>query len=178
VRVVFHSSKPLRNVEIDELMAECVEAAASEQTVEFASLEILQNHPFKILDFEQRGVGKIAVETKGKFVPERGFMMQLGANARLLVTNGPRQIKRPLTPLPTPLLVHLHKRSTSRALDSLTEQVLKFTSLTWRSTLPAEKPVTIYYSELIAELLARLKAVPGWSPAMLNTRLRASKWFL
>jgi hypothetical protein len=38
--------------------------------------------------------------------------------------------------------------------------------------------VTIYYSELIAELLARLKAVPGWSPVMLNTRLRASKWFL
>ncbi len=60
----------------------------------------------------------------------------------------------------------------------LTEQVLKFTSLSWRSTLPARKPVTIYYSELIAGLLARFRAGPDWSPAVLNTKLRASRWFL
>jgi hypothetical protein len=39
-------------------------------------------------------------------------------------------------------------------------------------------PVTIYYSELIAELLARFRTLPDWSPALLNTKLRASKWFL
>ncbi len=60
----------------------------------------------------------------------------------------------------------------------LTEQALKFTSLTWRSTLPAAEPVTIYYSELIAGLLARLKHVPEWSPAVLRARLRTSRWFL
>jgi hypothetical protein len=75
-------------------------------------------------------------------------------------------------------LVHLHKRSTSKSLDALTEQILKFTSMTWRSTSPAAMPVTIYYSELIAELLARFRALPDWSPALLNTKLRASKWFL
>jgi hypothetical protein len=41
----------------------------------------------------------------------------------------------------------------------------------WRSTLPAGRPVTIHYSELMADLLARLRAVPDWSPALLNTRL-------
>ena len=68
--------------------------------------------------------------------------------------------------------------STFRDLAYLTEQVLKFTSLSWKSTLPAKKPVTIYYSELIAGLLARFRAVPDWSPAVLNTKLRASRWFL
>ena len=112
------------------------------------------------------------------FTPERGLMAQLGRYTRLLCTNGPNLIKRPTSPLPSPILVHLHKESTYRDLPYLTDQVLKFTALSWRSTLPAERPVTIYYSELIAGLLARLQSIPGWSPVVLNTKLRTSKWFL
>ncbi len=177
VRIVFHSSKPLKNVEIDELIAECVADVAGEQIVEFASLQVSQDHPFKIIDRSQLGK-KYGQTMKGVYAPARGFIMQLGASTRLLATNGPDQIKRPLSPLPAPLLVHLHKRSTSKSLDALTEQILKFTSMTWRSTSPAAMPVTIYYSELIAELLARFRTLPDWSPALLNTKLRASKWFL
>ena len=173
VRIVFHSAKPLKNVEIDELMAD----VAGEQTVEFASLQVSQDHPFKIIDQFQAGK-KWGRTVKGVYAPARGFVLQLGASTRLLATNGSDQIKRELSPLPTPLLVHLHKRSTSRSLDALTEQILKFTSMTWRSTSPAALPVTIYYSELIAELLARFRTLPDWSPALLNTKLRASKWFL
>jgi len=91
---------------------------------------------------------------------------------------GKQHIKHENAPLPAPLLVHIHKGSTFNDLTYLSEQVLKFTGLSWRSTLPAKKPVSIYYSELIADLLGRLRSVPGWSPAILNTRLRASRWFL
>lgn len=177
VRIVFHCSKPLKNVEIDELLSECVSDVACDQTVEFASLHVAQDHPFKIIDQVQRGI-RWGKSFKGTNVPPRGFLMQLGANTMLLATNGPVQVKRPLSPLPAPLLVHLHKRSTSKSLDAMAEQVLKFTSMTWRSTSPAAMPVTIYYSELIAELLARFRSVPDWSPALLNTKLRASRWFL
>jgi hypothetical protein len=96
----------------------------------------------------------------------------------LLCAKGPTLIKRPVTPLPRPVLVKLHEESTYRDLQYLSEQVLKFTNLSWRGTQPAEDPVTIYYSELIAKLLFRLRSVPGWSPAILNTRLRHSMWFL
>ena len=157
------------------------QAVSPDQDIHFASLGIVLDHPFKVFDYHQTGIRVQSdenVKFKGQYVPERGLMIQLGASTRLLSTLGPRLIKRPETPFPTPLLVHLHRRSTSRDLDALTEQVLKFTSLTWRSVQPAEKPVTVYYSELIAELLARLRAIPGWNPATLNTRLRASKWFL
>lgn len=177
VRIVFHSSKPLKNVEIDELIEECVSEVAGEQIVEFASLQVSQHHPFKVYNAAQNGI-RWGKGKKGEYVPDRGFVLQLGASTRLLSTNGPYQIKKPITPLPAPLLIHLHRRSTSRSLDALTEQILKFTSLTWRSTNPAAIPVTIYYSELIADLLARFREMPDWSPAMLNTKLRASKWFL
>ncbi len=178
VRVVFHASKPLRNLEVDALMAECVAEAAPEQNVQFAFLDILHEHPFQVFDYRQKGQDTGKSGTKGTFAPPRGLLVHLGKNTRLLCTNGPRQIKRATTPLPTPLLIHLHPYSTGCDLTYLTDQVLKFTSLTWRSTQPAQTPVTIYYSELIAKLLVRLKKVPGWSPVPLNSKLRSSKWFL
>jgi hypothetical protein len=178
VRVVFHASKPLRDLEVDELMHECVAQATPDQVVQFAFLDVLQDHPFHVFDSTQKGKALKDGRTKGAMVPERGTAFALGKSTWLLATNGVSQIKRPTTPLPSPLLIHLHRKSTGCDLPYLTDQVLKFTSLTWRSTQPASEPVTIYYSALIADLLTRLKAVPGWSPNVLNTRLRASKWFL
>jgi len=180
VRVVFHASKPLRNLEVDELMEKCVKEAAPEQNIQFAFLDVLRDHSFQVLDYAQMGRSTNDEKTKGAYVPKRGLVVQIGKDTRLICTNGVLQIKKPTTPLPMPLLVHLHPLSTGSGCDLtyLTEQVLKFTSLTWRSTQPAYTPVTIYYSELISELLLRLKKVPGWSPAPLNTKLRSCKWFL
>src|SRR5262249_45826234 len=155
----------------------CIEEVGSEQHIEFAFLTISFAHPFKLLDTSQPGRSpKRGGPPKGVFAPERGLMAQLGRYTRLLCTNVPTLIKRSTSALPRPDLVHLPKESTYRDLPYLTEQVLKFMALSWRSTLPAERPVTIYYSELIAELLARLHSIPGWSPAVLNTKLRTSKW--
>lgn len=180
VRIVFHVYKPLKNIEVADIMAECIETLCGEQNVEFAFLTVSHDHPFTILDTTQHGVPvKYGSTTmKGIYTPERGTVVQLGSFTRLLGVNSPKLIKRANAPLPTPLLVHLHHQSTFRDLQYLTTQVLKFTSLSWRSTLPAAKPVSIYYSELIAGLLARLRVVPDWSPLMLNIKLRASRWFL
>ena len=88
----------------------------------------------------------------------------------LRVSNSPSSKRRPSRLVKVP--------PEFQNLDYLAEQVLKFTSLTWRSTLPAYAPVTIYYSELIADLLARLPSVGDWSPATLNTKLCFNRWFL
>lgn len=176
VWIVFHSFKPLRKIEIADLVAECVREVGEEH-VEFAFLTISEEHPFAMLDQAQRGMTRSNV-TKGQYVPERGTIVQQGCYTRLLATNGPALLKRANSALPRPLLIRLHKESTYRDLAYLTEQVLKFTSLSWRSTLPANRPVSVYYSELIAGLLARLRNVHDWSPATLNIKLRASRWFL
>lgn len=177
VRVVFHAHKPLRNVEVAQIVQRCISDIGSEQTIQFAFLTVTHDHPFKILDTSQRGKHSTGGQ-KGVYAPNRGTIIQLGRYTRLLATNGLSQIKRASAPLPSPLLIHLHRESTYVDLQYLPEQVLKFTSLTWRSTQPAHAPVTIYYSELIASLLSRLKEIPDWSPAVLNTKLRSSRWFL
>ncbi len=181
VRVVFHAFKPLRRSEIAEITSGCVREVGSEQNIEFAFVTISEDHPFKALDKAQPGIWvkrRGSQVRKAIYVPERGTIIQLGRYTRLLCANGPSLVKRPNSPLPAPLLVHLHKESTFKDQTYLSEQALKFTALSWRSTLPASRPVTVYYSELIASLLARLRAVPDWSPAMLNIKLRTSRWFL
>jgi hypothetical protein len=181
VRLIFHTFKPLKNIEIAEIVKRAALAVGSEQTIEFAFLTVTIEHPFLLVDPQQPGITSRYGDrgsAKGILVPERGTITQLGRYTRLVCTNGPFLIKHENAPLPAPLLVHIHKGSTFNDLTYLSEQVLKFTGLSWRSTLPAKKPVSIYYSELIAGLLGRLRSVPGWSPAVLNTRLRASRWFL
>jgi hypothetical protein len=179
VRIVFHAHKPLRKVEIAQIVKTCVDRVGSGLHVEFAFLSVLHDHPFKVLDPEFAGLRNPRTqEIKARMVPPRGRLVQLGRFTRLLCTKGPTLIKRPVTPLPSPLLIKLHEESTYRDLQYLSEQVLKFTSLSWRGTQPAEDPVTIYYSEMIANLLARLRVIDGWSPNILNTRLRHSMWFL
>lgn len=180
VRVVFHIFKPLKNIEVAEIIKRSVDEVGADQSVEFAFLTVSHEHPFSLIDSAQQGITPryANARPKGVFVPDRGLVVQLGQYTRLLCTNGPRMMKRADLPQPTPLLIHLHKESTYRDFPYLADQVLKFTALSWKSTLPTDRPVTIKYSSLIAELLARLKEIPDWSPALLNTKLKTSKWFL
>ncbi len=179
IRIIFHIYKPLKRVEISQIVADCVDVLRPEFEVEFAFLTVKHDHSFALLDLEERGMEvRGSPRNKGVFVPKRGCMVQIGPHTTLLNTTGTRLIKRVNTPLPEPLLIHLHPESTFKSLNYLSEQVLKFTGLSWRSTLPARKPATIYYSELIAELLARCQELPDWSPAVLNSKLRSSRWFL
>ena len=179
VRVVFHAHKPLKKIEVARVVKACVDKVGSGLHVQFAFLTVSHDHPFRVIDPDFTGIlDRRTQETKARMVPPRGRVVQLGRFTRLLCTKGATLIKRPITPLPAPVLISLHQESTYRDLQYLSEQVLKFTNLSWRGTQPAEDPVTIYYSELIAKLLSRLQSVPGWSPTILNTRLRHSMWFL
>lgn len=177
VRLVFHAARPPRNVDFAKLMGEAVKAVGEAQHVEVAFLTVSHEHPFALFDTSQPGK-ETSKGRKGEFAPDRGLIVQTGRYSRLITTSGVTLVKRAGLPLPRPLQVHLQRGSSFTDLHYLSEQVLKFTGLSWRSTQPASDPVTIYYSELIARLLGRLKAVPGWSPALLDTRLRTSKWFI
>lgn len=177
VRVVIHAARPPRNIDFALLMREAVQAVGKDQHIEFAFVTVSHDHPFTVFDTAQRGK-QSSKGTKGEFVPERGMIVQTSRYSRLITTTGVTLVKRAGLPLARPIQVHLHRHSTFTDLHYLSEQVLKFTGLSWRSTTPAADPVTIYYSELIAGHLARMRAVPGWSPNLLDARLRTSKWFL
>ena len=177
IRLIFHAARPPKCIDFATLMMEAVEATGTEQIVEVAFLTISHDHPFALFDTLQRGK-ETARGRKGEFAPERGLIVRTGKYSRLVSTTGVSLVKRAGLPLPRPLQIHLQRGSTFTDLSYLSEQVLKFTALSWRSTQPSADPVTIYYSELIARLLGRMKAVSDWSPALLDTRLRTSKWFI
>jgi hypothetical protein len=180
VRVIFHAHKPLKRDEVAEIVFDCMRRIGDEQSLQMAFVTVTHDHPFFLIDLEEEGVpvARGSEIMKGVFAPERGTIARIGRWTRLVCVNSHNLIKRANSPLPKPLLVNLHQDSTFVDLDYLSEQVLKFTGLSWRSTLPAGTPVTIYYSERIAELLARLRQVPDWSATALAVKLRWSRWFL
>jgi len=180
VRVVFHAHRPLKRVDIAGIVFDCMREVGTHQKIQMAFATVSHDHPFYILDRKEQGepVKRDSESLKGVFAPARGTIARIGRSTRLVALNSGKLIKRQNTPLPAPLLISLHPDSTFTDIDYVAEQALKFTSLSWRSTLPAHTPVTIYYSERIAELLGHLKDVPDWSPTALSVRLKWSRWFL
>ncbi len=181
IRIVFHSWKPLKNVEIADIVSRATREVGEDLNLEFAVLTIAQEHPMCVQDLQQRGYMKKGDPApRGVGAPGRGTILRVREDEHLVCTQGPQQMKEMSQPLPSPLLVRLNRGHELRRTDLwyLSEQVLKFTSLSWKSKLPAPLPATVYYSKLIAEQLGRMKAVDGWSPLTLNQMLPESKWFL
>ena len=180
VRVVFHAHRPLKRVDVAKIVFDCTRAIGSEQDIQLAFVTVTHDHPFMLIDRLEKGVfvKRGSELRKGVYAPERGTIATIGRSSRLLAVNSGSLIKRSNTPLPKPLLINVHGDSTFSDVDYLSEQVLKFTSLSWRSVLPVRTPVTIFYSERIADLLGRLRNVPQWSTTALDVKLKYSRWFL
>lgn len=180
VRVIFHAHRPLKRIEVAKILFACAREIGTEQDIQMAFVTVSHDHPFFIFDRAERGepVKRDSDVMKGAYAPARGTVARIGRSTRLLAVNSGKLIKRRNSPLPAPLLISLHEDSTFKDVDYLAEQVLKFTSLSWRSTLPAGTPVTIFYSERIAELLGRLREVPDFSATALSVKLKWSRWFL
>lgn len=138
-------------------------------------MTISDYHPFLIFDTSQSGIG---YSHKGAFVPERGVNWIIDDHTCLLQLKGPRDIKTAKHRFSNPVLVRIHNKSTYEDLNSITQQVFNFTYLSWRGFHPAQQPVTILYSDLIANQLSRLRKIKTWKPEIVNSLLKAKKWFL
>ena len=183
VRLIFHVYKPLKRSEI-KAAKELVDDMLKEHPVEFAFLDLSQQHPFQIFDSAQAGIEYRSHElgrkaTKGVYAPARGTAMLLGPRMALLQLVGAREVKTWDQGMPRPLLLELHPDSDFSDLTYLVRQAYHFSFMSWRSFFPADEPVTILYSRWIARLLANLRAVPGWdSSALAQMRDRRAMWFL
>ena len=183
VRLIFHVYKPLKRSEIKAART-LVDEMLKEHPVEFAFLDLSQQHPFQIFDPTQDGIDYWAHElghkaTKGVYAPSRGTAMLLGPRVALLQLVGAREVKTWDQGMPRPLLLELHPDSDFSDLTYLVRQAYHFSFMSWRSFFPSDEPVTILYSRWIASLLANLRAVPGWdSSALAQMRDHRAMWFL
>lgn len=183
VRLIFHVYKPLKRVEIEAAKG-LVDDMLKDHPVEFAFLDLSHQHPFQIFDSAQAGLeywshdlGRKA--TKGIYAPSRGTVLLLGPRTALLQLVGAREVKTWDQGMPRPLLLELHRDSEFADLTYLVRQAYHFSFMSWRSFFPSDEPVTILYSRWIANLLANLRAVPGWDGSALSQmRDRRAMWFL
>lgn len=177
VRLVFHAFKPFRDVEagaVKNLMN-----SLGRYDVDFAFLEISQDHPYVLFDEGQDGVHDYeAKRKKGAYAPDRGQMLKLSKSEVLIVLTGPRDVKRLEDGLPSPVLLRLHRESTFTDMTYLARQVYAFANHSWKSFFPGSLPVTVQYSEMIAGLLGKLGRLPNWNADVLWGRIGRSRWFL
>ena len=177
VRLIFHSFKPFKDVEADAVKEAIKDL--NDYDVELAFLHVVENHPFSLFDKSQEGVYDYKTRgTKGVYAPERGYFHNLSAYEVLLTTLSARDIKLPEHGLPKPILLKLHRNSTFTDMTYLARQTFTFCSHSWRSFFPSPMPVTILYSDLIANLLGNLARVPTWNPDVMLGRIGKTRWFL
>ncbi len=176
IRIIFHQSfKRYKDTEAAAVAA--LVAKLTEFDVEYAFVQVSEEHDWKLFDPEADGV-RYGSKKKGVAVPERGQIVPLGPRAALVTLTGPRQIKTDLQGCPRPILVAVHLDSTFQSLDYIAKQVFDLTFMSWRTFMPSTRPVSIAYPSLVVSLLGNLKRVPNWNPDILTTRLRESRWFL
>lgn len=173
IRITFHIFKPIKNVEADVVEQLLTEFA--QYNIQYCFVTVVDSHPFLMFDTNQSGIGK---NNKGEYVPERGVNWILDDYACLLQLKGPKDIKTAKHKFSNPVLVRIHEKSTYKDLNTVTQQIFNFTNLSWRGFHPAQQPVTILYSDLIAHQLSNLRRIKTWKPEIINSVLKYKKWFL
>ncbi|GAA1632426.1 Piwi domain-containing protein [Catellatospora bangladeshensis] len=182
LRLVFHVFKPLKDIEA-VAVKNLVERLTREYAkVEFAFLHVSTDHDWVMFDRASNGVanswGPGGGPAKGHYVPDRGYAVPIGHREMLIAVGGPMDLKSAMHGAPRPLLLKLHRESTFTDIEYLARQVYRFTFMSWRNMYPSRIPVTIMYSDLIADLLGHLRYVKYWNLDAITTKLRSSRWFL
>ena len=171
VRLVFHAFKPFRNKEAEAVLS--IASSLPDFDIQTAFVHVIADSPYTLFDEHNNGRNG-----RGRMVPSRGPIIEVGDRQALVLATGAAELKRPGAGMPRPLLLELHGKSTFTDLSYLADQVFQFASHSWRGFLPAEMPVTVGYSQQIARLLSRLRDVTCWSPDSLYGKIGFTRWFL
>jgi hypothetical protein len=176
VRLVFHMFKPPKDTEA-EAIKRAVDALGLED-VTFAFVHVASSHPYVVFDNTQKGIGYGDLK-KGVLGPSRGLHIKLGDYESLVVFSGASELKQATDGMPRPCLLKLHRLSTFKDMTYLARQAFEFAGHSWRMLSPEPFPITIRYSDLIAERLTGLDGVPGWdAEAVQFGQIGRTLWFL
>jgi hypothetical protein len=188
IRLIFHIFKPIKNTEFDVISQLIKEI--TEYKIKFAFVTISKSHPNMLFDTNQPGVTKYGTNTvKGEFIPNRASNVFLDSETCIVQMFGANELKTAKQGMSTPIQIKIRtpqgKYDNNELNDLLyydlsyiTQQIFSFTYLSWRSFLPGEQPATMLYSNLISNLLSKMRNVAGWDADNLNYGLKRKKWFL
>ncbi|NML67914.1 hypothetical protein HHL22_22160 [Hymenobacter sp. RP-2-7] len=173
VRLIFHAFKEFRNAEAEAVKQ--VMQELGDYQVEFAFLHVAPDHPFVFFDTKQSGFGYY---NKGPYAPERGQYLALSRWQTLVSLTGVREVKQSSDGLPAPVQLRLHRDSTFTDMTYLARQIVNFAAHSWRGFHASPMPVTVAYSQQVAQLLGQLAGVSYWNPDAMLNRIGTTRWFL
>jgi len=171
VRIVFHVFKPLKYMEVE--IVEQLVARFSQYKIIFAFVTVSTKHPWMMY----QNVSEIHGRTQVALC-ERGANLVLDKYSCLLQSKGEADRPNKKHRAPRPVLIKIHEKSTYADLPFISQQILDFSYLCWRSFFPVETPVTTFYSSIMADLSNKLQKVEGWNPTFLDQHFRRKAWFL
>ncbi len=172
VRIVFHVFKPMKMVEVRVVSS--LIGRFTRYNILFAFVTIALEHPYLLYE----STSGSPRDFRNVRAPDRLKNAVIDRHAALIHLRGSSQRRIATHGYPRASLVRIHPSSTFTDLHYIVQQIVDFSHLSWRTFFPTYIPVTVHYSNLIAEMLQRLGKVPGWNPACLSGPLRRKKWFL
>jgi len=186
VRLIFHIFKPIKNIEF-EVVKELVKEFTNFK-IKFAFVTISEWHPFIMFDENKKGIEKYGNKI-GELVPYRGSNIVIDDSSCLVQMLGVNEMKTGKHGASNPLLIKILQPTSFGVEDDIsqflfydlhyiTQQIYKFSYLSWRGFLPNQKPATMLYSGLISRILGKLRKMPGWKSEVINFNLKRKKWFL
>jgi hypothetical protein len=188
VRLIFHIFKPIKNTEFD-VISQLIKDMPQFR-IRFAFVTISTSHPNMLFDTSQSGIQAYGSNSpKGEYVPNRGSNVFLDSETCVVQMFGARELKTSKQGMSRPIQIKILTPKgnyfNSELNDMLfydlgyiVQQIFSFTYLSWRSFLPGDQPATMKYSNLISNLLGKMRSVPGWDADKLNYGLKRKKWFL
>lgn len=189
IRLIFHIFKPIKNTEF-EVVSNLIREF-TQYKIQFAFVTISKKHPYIMFDISQEGKpkNKNSAHLIGKYIPKRGTNIILDKSSCLIQMLGINEIKTGKQGSSAPLLVRIRTPEGNfnnkeveellfTDLSYIVQQIYSFTYLSWRSFLPNETPATMLYSDLMADLLGKLRKIDFWQPDSVNFNLKRKKWFL
>jgi hypothetical protein len=178
VRLVFHLG--FKQFCEDEISAvKQVMAELGEFDAEYASVQLVEDHPYRLFDLAQKGrFDSRTKRNKGVLGPPRGLYLLLSEREVLITLTGYREVKRPEDGIPRPILMKVHEDSTFIDPVYLARQVFAFAGHSWQGFFPCRTPVTIEYSSMIGKLLGQLATLPGWDRSAVLGKIGWTRWFL
>jgi hypothetical protein len=179
LRLIFHVYKRTGKKEIRAIRNAI--GKLTRYDIEYALVHVNEDHHFHVFDRECKGCRKGYGErwyfdTSSALLPQRGVSVRLGPRERLITFIGPQQYLG--YGCPTPIRITLDKTSTFRDLDYLTQQLFELSFMSARSLTPGIKPVTVLYSEFLADLTGHLRAVQEWTVKLIQQKLNRRLWFI
>jgi argonaute-like protein implicated in RNA metabolism and viral defense len=165
-RLVLHVPKTFSNEERQRV--EKALKSVQQDVAGYVVLRVNEEHPFLLFDLNHQTMA-----------PPSGLSVKMDNKNRVLLLEGRPSMGNIRRSPPAPLWVTLQTANGIEAqLDAMVQQIYELSVANWRGFNAKARPITTYYSKLIANILASSEGNDIVDAIAANSELRSVPWFI